>query len=105
MLKRLTNPRDLREALGLRQEDFWQAIGVTQSGGSRYEAGREMPGPVTTLMRLVHMEGVNLNEVNRQDLLIIAYLKTHHQDLYEKLCTASQEIVAVRPGSASNRYK
>jgi len=105
MLKRLTNPRDLREALGLRQEDFWQAIGVTQSGGSRYEAGREMPAPVTTLMRLVHMEGVNLNEVNRQDLLVIAYLKAHHQDLYAKLCTASQEITTPRPSPAANRHK
>lgn len=102
---RFKNPRELREALGLRQEDFWEAIGVTQSGGSRYEAGREMPAPVTALMRLVHMEGVDLETVNRQDLLVIAFLKSHHQDLYQKLCVASQEAASPRPGGVITPLK
>jgi hypothetical protein len=33
------NPREIRQRLGLNQEAFWTRIGVTQSGGSRYEAG------------------------------------------------------------------
>jgi transcriptional regulator with XRE-family HTH domain len=48
------NPREIRRRLGLNQEQFWTQIGVTQSGGSRYESGREMPRPVKELLRLVH---------------------------------------------------
>lgn len=38
--------RDLRQKLGLNQSEFWRHIAVTQSGGSRYESGRDMPKPV-----------------------------------------------------------
>ena len=46
ILDRVFNPREIRRRLGLNQEQFWTQIGVTQSGGSRYESGREMPRPV-----------------------------------------------------------
>ena len=39
--------------LGLNQEQFWTQIGVTQSGGSRYESGRDMPKPVRELLRVL----------------------------------------------------
>ena len=52
--------RGIRQRLGLNQDEFWTAIGVTQSGGSRYEAGRDMPKPVRELLRLVHVEQVDL---------------------------------------------
>ncbi len=45
----------------MNQQEFWSRIGVTQSGGSRYEAGRAMPKPVRELLRLVHVEGVSLS--------------------------------------------
>ena len=45
------NPRDIRRRLGLNQQEFWTKIGVTQSGGSRYESGRDMPKPVRELLR------------------------------------------------------
>lgn len=48
------NPKELRDKFGLNQGDFWAAIGVTQSGGSRYENGRKMPKPVRELVRLVY---------------------------------------------------
>ncbi len=51
----LVNPREIRRRLGLNQEEFWTRIGVTQSGGSRYESGRSMPKPVRELLRLVHV--------------------------------------------------
>lgn len=38
--------REIREALGMNQSQFWGALGVTQSGGSRYESGRRIPKPV-----------------------------------------------------------
>ncbi|GAB4059271.1 helix-turn-helix domain-containing protein [Uliginosibacterium sediminicola] len=36
----------LREKLKLNQSDFWGPVGVTQSAGSRYESGRNIPDPV-----------------------------------------------------------
>jgi transcriptional regulator with XRE-family HTH domain len=82
---RVLNPREIRRRLGLNQEQFWTQIGVTQSGGSRYESGREMPKPVRELLRLVHVEQVDLSQVKRVDFEIISYLKASHSDLYRTL--------------------
>ena len=82
---RVLNPREIRRRLGLNQEQFWTQIGVTQSGGSRYESGREMPKPVRELLRLVHVEQIDLSQVKRVDFEIISYLKTSHPDLYRTL--------------------
>src|SRR5512145_1007030 len=69
----------------MNQEQFWTQIGVTQSGGSRYESGREMPRPVKELLRLVHVEQIDLSQVKRVDFEIISYLKDSHPDLYRNL--------------------
>jgi transcriptional regulator with XRE-family HTH domain len=82
------NPRDIRRRMGLNQEEFWTRIGVTQSGGSRYESGREMPRPVRELFRLVYVEGVDLSRVGREDLAVIDYLRARHPELYNKLLHA-----------------
>ena len=73
-LDRVLNPREIRRRLGMNQEQFWTQIGVTQSGGSRYESGREMPRPVKELLRLVHVEQIDLSQVKRVDFEIISYL-------------------------------
>ncbi len=44
----------LRQKMGLNQFEFWGPIGVTQSGGSRYESGRDMPKPVQMLLHLAY---------------------------------------------------
>ncbi len=85
LFDRVLNPREIRRRLGLNQEQFWTQIGVTQSGGSRYESGREMPKPVRELLRLVHVEQVDLSQVKRVDFEIIRYLKESHPDLYRSL--------------------
>lgn len=41
-----------RKANGLNQSQFWSRFGVTQSGGSRYESGRNLPRPVAILVWL-----------------------------------------------------
>jgi len=69
----------------MNQEEFWTKIGVTQSGGSRYESGRDMPKPVLELLRLVHVEQVDLAKVNKEDFEILDYLKNAHPDLYKSL--------------------
>jgi transcriptional regulator with XRE-family HTH domain len=98
LFDRVLNPRDIRRRLGLNQEQFWTQIGVTQSGGSRYESGREMPKPVRELLRLVHIEQIDLSEVKRVDFEIISYLKQTHPDLYRSLRRAVKSLN--RPGSS-----
>lgn len=50
--------RLLRKHVNMSQEEFWPGLGVTQSGGSRYESGRIMPDPVIGLMRLAYKKEI-----------------------------------------------
>lgn len=47
--------KNLRKKLGLNQAAFWSPIGVTQSGGSRYESGRNIPTPTAMMIHLVYL--------------------------------------------------
>lgn len=47
----------LRKDLDLNQADFWGPLGITQSGGSRYESGRKIPSPARKLIWAVHVAG------------------------------------------------
>src|SRR5258706_13121457 len=89
-LLELINPREIRRRLGLNQEEFWTRIGVTQSGGSRYESGRTMPKPVRQLLRLVPVEGNDLIPVKNEDLEITDHLKSNNEDFFNTLCKAGQ---------------
>ena len=44
--------RELRRKLHLNQSEFWASFQTTQSGGSRYESGREIPDPVQVLLNI-----------------------------------------------------
>ena len=44
--------RIFRKKHGMNQMEFWEPIGITQSGGSRYETGRNIP---KTVLLLLHM--------------------------------------------------
>ena len=79
------DPREIRRKLGLNQQQFWSALGVTQSGGSRYESGRNIPRPVQALLRLVHVEQIDINMVKRDDVEVAEYLKTTNPELYKTL--------------------
>jgi transcriptional regulator with XRE-family HTH domain len=83
------NPREIRHRRGLNQQQFWPLIGVTQSGGSRYESGRRMPAPVRELLRIVHVEGIPLNEVRGDDHALVQYLKKVRPGLYRELKAAA----------------
>ncbi len=77
--------REIRRRLGMNQQEFWSQIGVTQSGGSRYESGRNMPRPVQHLLRLVHVERVDISNIRREDLDVIEYLKATNPSLLRDL--------------------
>ena len=85
IFENIINPREIRRKLGLNQQDFWTQIGVTQSGGSRYESGRNMPKPVRELLRLVHVEQLDLTRIKKEDFEIINFMKEEHPDLYKSL--------------------
>jgi transcriptional regulator with XRE-family HTH domain len=88
--ERIANPRDIRRKLRLNQQEFWSRIGVTQSGGSRYESGRTMPKPVRELLRLVHIEGIELNQARGRDFEVVSYLKHANPRLYRSLSKAAR---------------
>ncbi|OQS36829.1 transcriptional regulator [Chromobacterium haemolyticum] len=88
MFNAINNPREIRRTAGLNQQAFWSRIGVTQSGGSRYESGRNMPKPTRELLRLVYIEQIDLTTLRGEDVQIVDYLKTTHPDLYKSLAKA-----------------
>jgi transcriptional regulator with XRE-family HTH domain len=88
---RITNPRDIRRRLHMNQQEFWSRIGVTQSGGSRYESGRTMPKPVRELLRLVHIEGIELSKAHGEDFEVVTYLKQANPRLYRNLRKEAQK--------------
>ena len=97
LFEKILNPRDIRRKLGLNQQEFWTQIGVTQSGGSRYESGRNMPKPVRELLRLVHVEQLDLTRVRKEDFDIIDYLRETHTDLYKSLRKAVKARAESQP--------
>jgi transcriptional regulator with XRE-family HTH domain len=85
-----SEPREIRRKLGLNQQQFWSKIGVTQSGGSRYESGRNMPRPVRELLRLVHVEQIDIQRIKREDVEIANLLKSQDPEVYKTLKKAAK---------------
>lgn len=50
----IKNYRDVRRKMDISQSEFWNRLGITQSGGSRYESGRNVPKPTQTLIDLAY---------------------------------------------------
>lgn len=69
------NYKALRTKLRMKQTEFWNRIGVTQSGGSRYEGGRIAPqptrivadlvygSPAAAIAKLANLRGVSVEEL------------------------------------------
>lgn len=85
------SPKELRSKLGLTQGEFWAPVGVSQSGGSRYEAGRKLPASISTLLHLVHIEGIDLGRLKGQHALVGLYLSETDPETYAKVLKAAQE--------------
>lgn len=67
---------EIRGKKSMNQLQFWSRIGVTQSGGSRYESGRTVPPTVSRLLALaegstqiqiktLHSIGVDLKKLEK----------------------------------------
>ena len=44
--------KKFRKSQGVNQQAFWKDLGVTQSGGSRFETGRALPRTVNILLNI-----------------------------------------------------
>ncbi len=65
--------RELRQRLMLTQAEFWARVGVTQSGGSRYEGGRWMPVQIAWALQIAY-------GTEQQSEAVVSWLrKTHDQ--------------------------
>jgi hypothetical protein len=51
----------LREQVGLTQRAFWEPLGITQSGGCRYEAGHPVPRPIRILVFANYVAGLRID--------------------------------------------
>ena len=101
--EKIPNPREIRQKLGLNQQEFWGRIGVTQSGGSRYESGRAMPKPVQELLRLVHVDLIDVRKITSGDFQVISYLKARDPALYKRLRQEAQSTS--NSGTAAKRAR
>lgn len=79
------SPKVLRLQLGLTQSDFWSPVGVSQSGGSRYESGRKLPASISALLHLVHIEGFRINELVGDDARVGRRLRETNPAAYAAL--------------------
>lgn len=63
-MKKINTIKDyrlVRVKLRLNQTEFWTRIGVSQSGGSRYEKGRKVPRPIAVLAHEVYVMGKEID--------------------------------------------
>ncbi len=80
------SPKELRLANDLNQIEFWEKVGITQSGGSRYENGdRRLPASLVEILRLTYIEHVNLKDVSRDSIEISKLLQNEQPELYASL--------------------
>lgn len=84
-------PKELRIQLGLTQADFWSPVGVSQSGGSRYESGRKLPASISALLHLVHIEGVDLSQVCGDDYRVGKRLRKSDPATYAALLVSGDD--------------
>ena len=85
-----------RHAQGQNQSEFWGRFGVTQSGGSQYENGRDVPEPTQLLRALRH-----LGRIDDPDLTAARkYLERFIQGPYDRLLDVALDFRYATLGAA-----
>jgi hypothetical protein len=87
------DPRKIRHDLGMNQQQFWSPLGITQSGGSRYESGRNIPKAVLELLKLLYVERIDIKSIKRGDWEVVQYLKSEDLALFKLLKKSAQSHV------------
>jgi predicted transcriptional regulator len=62
-----------RKKLGLNQTAFWERVNITQSGGCRYETGRNIPKPVQLLLQIAY-------GTEKQAAATVAHIRREHDE-------------------------
>jgi len=88
--------RHMRFLSGLNQQQFWNAVGVTQSGGSRYESNRAVPKSVQELIRLKYVEEIDLCTIKKEDFEVAKYLRKHEADLFKSLLKSAHNMEKIQ---------
>ena len=81
--------KTIRQTRRLNQAEFWDAVGVTQSGGSRYENGHNIPRQILELIRIVYIEGIPLDKIKGEYNRVALALRMEDQDRYTSLQQSS----------------
>lgn len=87
-VKKQNKHKLLRKKLRLSQQKFWNAVGLTQSRGSRIEMGlRSVPNPVEMLIRLVHKCGFPVNAPQKYIRFVADHVKNlqHYNGLKRRI--------------------
>ena len=80
-----TEIKAIRQNQCLIQSEFWEAVGVTQSGGSRYENGHTIPTQILELIRIIYIEGIPLEKIKGEYIRVALALREQNQDHYTQL--------------------
>lgn len=98
---------EYRLSRGMNQSVFWARLGVTQSGGSRYESGRALPPPITRLLALsegtvaqqiatLNDLGVNLAKLHKEiGVRLEKEARQKASDLKEEVASLEETIKAI----------
>lgn len=72
--------KQLRANAKLTQKQFWYSLGLTQSGGSRYERLQAIPRPVRILIFAMYVAGIQIDATSEQgaaQLIALAKKQSH----------------------------
>jgi len=95
------DPRAMRRRLDLNQQEFWNAVGVTQSGGSRYEQDRRIPKPVKKLLVMRYKYNIDPDAITDENATMIQAILEgkldtgtlkHQLEKIQRVIKASQQL-------------
>lgn len=90
----------LREQAGMTQKSFWNSLGLTQSGGSRYEQGHPLPRPIRILIYTMYVAGLRVDasskdgvdRLSRLSQLQASEIASNREKIGAKIMDAMQHI-------------
>lgn len=96
--------KKLREEAGLTQREFWNRLGLTQSGGCRYEGGQTIPKTVRILLFAMYVAGIRIDPTTKdggEELRRLGALQRsiHAEDAEAIGKTVDEAMKAVRKAS------
>lgn len=91
----------LREARGESQEVFWSRVGISQSGGWRYEKGTPIPRYVRIPLFAIYVAGIDLDASTADGVAALKRLASlqHSDGAGERAARMQEAITHIRKAS------